>query len=232
MFDKFRQRNTALERLDTGDYTPDEYERWRREMRFIHSVWGEERALARTLIREILVTGDRPVSILDVGAGSGGILKMIRRMLPDRALFLTAAEMSDEALQTIRGESRATRIHAVKCDGSRLPFDIASFDHAISTLTLHHLSTDQAVAFVAEMDRVSSGRFYVVDLNRHPLAYYGYKLISPLLFQKFTREDGALSILRSFTARELLDVARRARVKNARVEHSKVNRLVLCGGGS
>ena len=33
MFEKFRHRSHELERLDTGDYTADEYARWQREMR-------------------------------------------------------------------------------------------------------------------------------------------------------------------------------------------------------
>ena len=53
MFDRFQQRSTDLERLDTGEYTSEEYSRWQREMKFIHGILGEERALKNTLLRDI-----------------------------------------------------------------------------------------------------------------------------------------------------------------------------------
>jgi hypothetical protein len=79
------------------------------------------------------------------------------------------------------------------------------------------------------MCRVSLRRFYIVDLNRHPFGYYGFKALGSLLFQRFTREDGALSILRSFTADEMLAMAKKAGVSEVKVEHSRANRLVLSG---
>ena len=71
IFDKFATRSERLERLDTGDYTPREYAKWQQEMRFIHRVFGELRALKNSLVREVLASGEGRVSILDVGAGSG-----------------------------------------------------------------------------------------------------------------------------------------------------------------
>lgn len=229
MFERFRERSRELERLDTGDYTPAEYSRWQREMRIIHGVLGERKALAHSLIDDVHASNEHHVSILDIGAGSGDVLKIIRELLPDKELFLTAVEMNDKALVTIRDESRVTQIVPVAADGLRLPFADDSFDYAISTLTLHHLSNADATALVGEMDRVSRKTFYVVDLNRHPVGYYAFRAIAPLLFQKFTREDGALSILRSFTADEMLEVARNAGVAAPVVQHSRANRLILSG---
>jgi ubiquinone/menaquinone biosynthesis C-methylase UbiE len=129
----------------------------------------------------------------------------------------------------VRAESSVTNIQPVKCSGLRLPFDDHSIDYAICTLLLHHLSDEDAVELIGEMCRVSRRSFFVVDLNRHPVGYYGFRVISPLLFQPFTREDGALSILRSFTAKEMVDLAKKAGVSQVKVEHSRANRLVLSG---
>ncbi len=229
MFERFRERSRELERLDTGDYTPAEYARWQREMRLIHGVLGEKSALTKSLITDIRASDASSVSIVDVGAGSGGVLKIIRDLLTDKELLLTAVEMNDAALATIRNESDETRIAPVAADGLRLPFADDAFDYAISTLTLHHLSDENAEGLIREMDRVSRKTFYVVDLNRHPLGYYAFRAFAPILLQRFTREDGALSILRSFTPAEMLDVARKAGVKHPVVQHSRANRLILSG---
>ncbi|MBV9240594.1 MAG: methyltransferase domain-containing protein, partial [Acidobacteria bacterium] len=120
-------------------------------------------------------------------------------------------------------------ISPTKASGLKLPFADHSVDYAISTLTLHHMSDEGAVELIREMCRVSLKRFYIVDLNRHPVGYYGWKLLSPLLFQRFTRDDGELSVLRSFTPEELLAMAKKAGVSEVKVEHSRANRLVLSG---
>lgn len=229
MFDRFRHRSQALERLDTGDYSPEEYARWQHEMRLVHSFWGEGRALKNSLIRHVRDSGSHYVSVLDVGAGTGSVLKLIKKALADRDIHAIAAETSDEALRIVRREQKKTGILPVKCSGLQLPFPDHSIDYVLCTLVLHHLSDDEAVEWLGEMCRVARRRFFAVDLNRHPLGYYGWRLISPLLFQRFTRDDGALSIFRSFTAEELLKIAKRAGVSEVKVEHSRANRLVLSG---
>ena len=226
MFGKFRHRSHQLERLDTGDYTPEEYARWHREMQWIHGTFGEWSALEKTLIRNIEEKKLDRVSILDIGAGTGSILRRISQRLPERGLFLVGCELSTDALESIHEEPD---MEALACSGTRLPFDDYTFDYAICTLLLHHLSDTDARTLVKEMCRVSRRRFFIVDLNRHPMGYYGFKLISRFLFQSFTREDGALSILRSFTPDEMLQLAKDAGVSEAKVEHSTANRLVLSG---
>lgn len=227
MFEKFKQRSYELERLDTGDYTSKEYERWQREMPWVHRFWGEERAIKTSLIRE--AKDQKNVSVLDVGAGSGGILKFIRKELNGRSGFLAACELSVDALNTVRMESSSTGVAPINCDALKLPFADGSFDYVISTLFLHHLSDEDAVILIREMARVSRKKFFLVDLNRHPVGYYMYRVFSPLFLQKFTQHDGALSILRSFTPAEMLELAKKADVKDATVEHSRANRLILSG---
>ena len=229
MFERFQHRSHEKERLDTGDYTPKEYARWQREMRLVHGVWGEERALKNSLIKHVRESGQHYVSILDVGAGAGNILKLAKKHLADRDIFAVAAETSDEALRIVQKDKRITKIQPVMCSGLRLPFDDHSIDYVICTLVLHHLNDDEAIKWIGEMCRVARRRFFAIDLNRHPVGYYGWRLISPLLFQRFTREDGALSIFRSFTADELKAIAKKAGVSEVKVEHSRANRLVLSG---
>jgi len=60
------------------------------------------------------------------------------------------------------------------------------------------------------------------------VAYFFYTTIGRLfLHNRLIREDGALSILRSFKREELLDLARRAGLDNPRVVRHFPYRLVL-----
>ena len=224
MFDRFKQRSHELERLDTGDYTPAEYRRWQKEMRVIHRVFGEMRALRRTLLRDLEQT-DGPVSVLDVGAGSGELLRKLAKWTAGRKSFFVGVEINEEATLSIRSES----IAAVQCDALRLAFSDKSFDFVFCSLFLHHLGDEAAVHLLKEMSRVARKRIYAIDLNRHPTAYYLYKALGSVLLQRFTLEDGALSILRSFTPDELWGIAGSAGLQDVKVEHSRANRLILSG---
>jgi ubiquinone/menaquinone biosynthesis C-methylase UbiE len=224
----FKTRIDTPERLDTGDYTPEEYARWLGEMRYIHGFFGELRALKKTLLKEIALTGEKRVAILDVGAGNGYLLGEIAKLTHGRHTFFTGADIGFESAISVRAFGAA----AVQCDALRLPFGNDSFDHAFCTLFLHHLDDREAVKLLTEMARVSRGKIFVVDLNRDRTAYYLYKLFAPIFFQRLTVEDGALSILRSRTPDELRHLAEAASLQQIVIVHSRLNRLVLSGVGA
>ncbi len=229
MFSRFKQRSLEPERLDTGDYTPQEYAKWQREIRIIHRIFGEMRALRRELVAEINANGSKRISILDVGAGSGELLKAVKKWVPGRDAFLVGAELSRDAALSIKENSVDGEITVVQCNALKLPFDDDSFDYIFSTLFLHHLTDEQAIEFLNEISRVASRGFFVIDLRRSAVAYYFYKLVGGLFLQRFTREDGALSILKSFRPRELRSLADKAGLQEIGVRRSAAYRLVLSG---
>jgi ubiquinone/menaquinone biosynthesis C-methylase UbiE len=229
MFHRFSQRSDKLERLDTGDYTPQEHARWLREMRFIHRIFGEINALRGTLMRHLSAVDSHTVSILDVGAGSGHLLRSVHKLLGTRTSFLVAAELNTQAAASIAQMSKNGEIQVLQCDGLELPFADDSFDYVYCSLFLHHLVDSKAIELLREMNRVARRRIFVVDLHRSPIGYYFFRAFSRLLFQRFTCEDGALSILRSFVPHELSQLAADAGLADVNVSRSWAYRLVLSG---
>ena len=225
MFERFATRSHKLERLDTGDYTPAEYRRWQREMWFIHRIFGELRAVRRTVFRDIEAAGDVSVWILDVGAGSGELLRELAKWTSGRTTFFVGAELNTEATRSIKSSTLAV----VQCDALRLPFADDSFDYVFCSLFLHHLGDEDAASLLKEMSRVARKRIYAIDLNRHPTAYYLYRAFGRFFLQRFTLEDGALSILRSFSPAEMVKIANAAGLAEIKVNRSMVNRLILSG---
>src|SRR5439155_24549812 len=104
MLGKFAHRSHKLERLDTGDYTPAEYAKWQSEMKLINRWLGDSRALRLALKDELKHCGDR-ISILDVGAGSGELLKTAKGAIRNKRTFLVGAELNDEDAKSISERS-------------------------------------------------------------------------------------------------------------------------------
>ena len=214
-----------LEHLDKGDYTPEEYEGCITELQRVNRWLGDTRALRRSMLAELSKNAKSNFSVLDVGAGSGELLCVIQDWSKqnDRQALLTGIELNARSAQAI--EER--QLNAVRADAFRLPFATEQFDYAICSLFTHHFKNADVIAILRELKRVAT-QIFVIDLHRHPIAYLFFTTIGTLfLHNRLIREDGALSILRSFKPDELLSLAREAGLEKARVERHFPYRLVL-----
>jgi ubiquinone/menaquinone biosynthesis C-methylase UbiE len=232
----FETRSHKLERIDTGDYTPEEYERFLREIRFINRFVGDVWALEKTLLREIEQTDLQTFSVLDVGAGSGELLRVIAKFSrkQKRKAHLLGLELNARAAGAILEESKSfDEIKAVRGDALNLPFVDESFDYAICSLFTHHFTDEKVIEILSEMSRVSRRKIYVIDLHRNETAYRYYKIFCAVFrISSLVREDGSLSILRSFVPQELEKLGREANLKEVSVTEHFPSRLVLQGNAS
>jgi len=90
MLDQFNQRSYQLEHLDKGDYSPEEYEGCISELQRVNQWLGDARALRNTLFREIENKGLRSFSLLDVGAGSGELLRVAAQWARQKGRLIRA----------------------------------------------------------------------------------------------------------------------------------------------
>ena len=231
MLDQFRQRSLELEHLDKGDYTAEEYEGCIVELQRVNRWLGDAGALRTSLLREIDELRLRSFSLVDVGAGSGELLQVVAEWARknDRKAQLTGVELNARSAKAIAERVAAfPEITAVRGDAFRLPFADNEFDYAMCSLFTHHFGNTEMIAILRELSRVSARGVFVIDLYRHPVAYYLYTTIGRLfLHNRLLREDGALSILRSFTPEELTGLAEQAELEDIRVTRRFPYRLVL-----
>ncbi|HEX9919684.1 MAG TPA: methyltransferase domain-containing protein [Pyrinomonadaceae bacterium] len=231
----FSQRSYELEHLDKGDYTPEEYEGCLVELRRINEWLGDARALRASLVPEIERAGLHSFSLLDVGAGSGELLRVAARAARGRgwrAVRLVGLELNARSARAILEESRGfAEIGAVRGDAFHLPFADDAFDYVICSLFTHHFRDDGVVEILRELKRVARRRLFVIDLHRHAVAYFLYTTLGRLFLRnRLIREDGALSIRRGFRAAELRRLAERAQLAQIEVRRRFPFRLVLSAG--
>src|SRR5436190_16202983 len=125
MFTRFRQRSLEPENLDKGTYTPDEYEGCLVELRRINEWLGDANALGHSLLNEIARRDLRSFSVLDVGAGSGELLRVAAKWAREtaRKASLVGLELNERSAQAILDESNGfPEISSVRGDGFVLPF--------------------------------------------------------------------------------------------------------------
>jgi ubiquinone/menaquinone biosynthesis C-methylase UbiE len=231
MFEKFRHRSLEPENLDKGTYTPEEYEGCLVELRRVNEWLGDANALRDSLLKEIERADLKSFSVLDVGAGSGELLRVAARWAREtsRVGFFTGLELNERSAQSILEEScDYPEIASIRGNGFRLPFADDSVDYAMQSLTLHHFDNEGAVEILREMARVARRGIFVIDLERSPVAYFFYTTIGRLfLHNRLLREDGALSILKSWTPEEMEGLGRRAGLSHVEIDKHFPARLIL-----
>ncbi|HEY6806163.1 MAG TPA: methyltransferase domain-containing protein [Pyrinomonadaceae bacterium] len=229
MLDQFKQRSYELEHLDTGNYTAEEYEGCIVELQKVNRWLGDTKALRDTLLAEVNNKALRSFSMLDVGAGSGELLRVASRWAKDSGVAFhgVGLELNTRSAQAIIAES-SSDIDAVRADALKLPFLDNAFDYVICSLFTHHFVDQSVIAILREMSRVARRKIFVIDLHRHPVAYLLYTTVGKLfLHERLLREDGALSILRSFKSNELAELGKQAGLNNVSVSRHFPFRLVL-----
>ncbi len=235
MLESFKQRSRQLERIDTGTYTPEEYEQFLIDIRLVNRFAGDNRALARSLFRDIKRENQPRFSVLDVGAGSGELLRACARFARNtgRESKLVGLELNRRSsVATLEESERFKEVSSVQGDALSLPFGEGAFDYVICSLFTHHFDEKEIDSILKNMARVAKKKIFVIDLERHPGAYLLYKIFC-LFFVKgsLVKSDGALSILRGFRPSELEKIASDAELGSPVVRRHFPFRLVLEASG-
>ena len=210
------RRQRSFEHLDDPATTPILRERSLRDIRRANTILGGAHAVLAEFLR-VLPSLGRDVSLLDVGTGLADIPMRAQRQALHRGVRLTTFGV-DQA------ESLASACAAVlegsTCGDARfLPFADHSVDVVICSQVLHHFEDDEIIVVLRELQRVARRAVIVSDLRRSWVAVAGFWLVTWLLgFHAVSRHDGAVSVLRGFTNRDLADHVHHAtgRVANVR----------------
>ena len=142
--------------------------------------------------------GREGFSLLDVGSGEGGMLRVIAKWARKRGLAarLTGVDLNPKSEGVARAMTPAGMPIVYRTGDYR---DLGRFDVVISSLVAHHMSDTQLLDFLRWMESSSDRGWFVNDLHRHRFAYHGFPLLTTLLrVHRIVREDGQLSIARSF----------------------------------
>jgi len=130
----------------------------------------------RTLLEMAAVEVPKPGAILDVGCGTGRLLRAAEPMFP-----LARLEGVDAAAEMIRYARAAlpagSRITFAQATAERLPFPDGVFDLVFSTMTYHHWAAQrQGIVEVARV-LAPGGRWLLADFVASGLMRYVRRLL-------------------------------------------------------
>lgn len=103
------------------------------------------------LLDHIWMDTTKPVSILELGCGTGNLSQLVAQTFPNASITLVdySASMIEHAEEKLAKYSNS--IQSVVSDFALLDFEPERFDLVISSLALHHLSDPQKAAFYQSM---------------------------------------------------------------------------------
>jgi 2-polyprenyl-3-methyl-5-hydroxy-6-metoxy-1,4-benzoquinol methylase len=195
----FSRRSTLEELMDTEAVDAAEFGRCLGDLRIVNIVtfgrWPTLRWLRRA------TDGMDSFSLIDVGFGHGDMLRAIARWAAKQG---KRADLSGIDLNP----SSEIAARAATPPDMQITYhtaDVFSFapaappDFIVSALMTHHLSDAQVVEMLRWMDRTARRGWFISDLHRSRIAYWGFRTMAAVSgWHRFVRHDGAVSIARSF----------------------------------
>ncbi len=218
----FRARAELTEWLDTEDVSFEAFSACMADLAAVNTA-----TLARPPTIAFLRRAARGMQagetlrVLDVGFGEGDMLRRIHRWGTRRGLVmqLSGVDLNPMSARAARAATPASMGIAYRT-GDLFDMPQGEHDVVVSSLLTHHLTDDGIVAFLGWMERSAVRGWFVNDLHRHALAYHGFKaLAAAARWHPIVRNDGPISVLRSFRRRDwaaLLDRAGLAGVAEVR----------------
>jgi len=202
-------RSMAQERMDTDCVDYDDYHRCLRDLARVNTTTFTHRPMLAWLSHETATLRD--FSLLDVACGYGDALRRVHGRMRRRGI---EAELEGVDLNpwAIRAAHAATGDDAPIRFRTGDVFDsMATYDFIISSQFTHHLTDDQVVAFIRWMEAHARRGWFIGDLHRHWVPYYGFGLLATVAgWHRFVLSDGRISIARSFVTADWRRLVRAA----------------------
>jgi trans-aconitate methyltransferase len=191
------RRSNQQERMDTECADFDDYSRCLRDLSRVNVVTMTHRPMLSWLAKH--AKGD--FSLLDVACGHGDALRKIRQRFPHAKL--TGIDLNPWATRAAtEATDPAARIEFINGDAFAYR-PSGKPDFIITSQFTHHLTDDQVVTFLRWLQDNAAQGWFISDIHRHAIAYYGFPILARLaLWHQLVREDGRISIARAFVRAE------------------------------
>lgn len=209
-------RIRADEQMDDPGLAPEIYDRVLKDLATVNAVTLAARPTLNFLARG--TKGMTALRLLDVGFGHGDMLRRIAKWAKRRRLAadLIGVDLNTRSAAAARAATPIEWPIEYRTGDYR---DVAGpLDFVVSSLVAHHMSDEQLDEFLRFMEARAARGWIVNDLHRLAFPYIGFPLLARLLgAHRIVREDGKVSIGRSFRPAEWEAILAKAGITGAKV---------------
>jgi 2-polyprenyl-3-methyl-5-hydroxy-6-metoxy-1,4-benzoquinol methylase len=198
---KLAVRSRQDEQMDAADLDPAIYEQVLHDLARVNRWTFTARPVLAFMKRA--VRDAKRFRLIDVGFGDGDILRAVARWARRRGIAadLVGVDLNEKSVRAARIATPPAL--AIDYRAGDYLDQAGPFDFVISSQVTHHMTDDQLLAFLRYMEAEARMGWLVCDLHRHGFAHWGFPILARLMrVHRIVREDGRLSIARSFRPAE------------------------------
>jgi SAM-dependent methyltransferase len=173
-----------------------------------------------------------PLRVVDVGCGDGDMLRRLNAWAGRRGVpvALTGIDLNPDAIRAAREVTPTQQIEWIVGD-ALANAALGDIDVVISSLLTHHLTDSQIVQFLQWTERTARRGWFVNDLHRKPVPYHLFRLWARFTtWHPFVKNDGAVSIRRSFVLEDWKRLCAAAELDAKSVSIKEYRPARLCVG--
>ena len=179
-----------------------------RDIRRVNFILGGTRVVVSEALN-LTRHNSGPLTLLDVGSGTGDIAQAVARALAGRGVSTRTIAVEQSFILGIIARPETDEV--IAADALCLPVRDRSVDLVLCSQVLHHFDDHRARILIGELDRVSRVGVVIGELQRDAIASALFRAVAPALrLHPVTVHDGLLSIERGFRGPELRELVRSA----------------------
>jgi 2-polyprenyl-3-methyl-5-hydroxy-6-metoxy-1,4-benzoquinol methylase len=209
-------RSTMPEEMDGPGTDAQTYAICLRDLAAVNRVTFTHRPTLRWLKTAVATLPQgHTISILDVACGHGDMLRAIARWAAKNAIpvRLEGLDLNPRSAEVARDATPSALNISYRTGDVFDDQPSAPPDFIVTSQFTHHLTDDDVVRLLVWMDRTARHGWFIADLHRHELAYYGFPVLARIAgWHRIVRQDGQISIARSFRRAEWEALVARAGV--------------------
>jgi 2-polyprenyl-3-methyl-5-hydroxy-6-metoxy-1,4-benzoquinol methylase len=200
------RRSTERELMDRADTPDQDYAHALANLAQVNRLTLTHRPVLRWLqaaTREL--PPGTALSVLDVACGHGDLLRAIHRWGAARGLrlALTGIDLNPRSTAQARAATPPGMVIAWRTGDVLAHVPQPAPDFIVTSQFTHHLDDPEILALLAWLERHARRGWYIADLHRHVVPYYGFRLLARVMgWHRIVRVDGTISIARGFRRAE------------------------------
>ncbi len=182
-------------------------------------------------VKRALSKSKHALKIIDLGCGGGDNLRAIEKWCNSQNIEveLLGIDGNENILEYARSKNgSSSSITYTQADILKLNFQLPKCDLLISSHFMYHFSDQELTNFLAKSKTQVTGKMFFSELERSTMAYFLFKVASPLLpFSSMVKQDGLLAIKRAFRKKELQDIIEKAGIASFQVRRKWAFRFLV-----